>query len=344
MSCPLVEVRTPTYRRPDSLKRALGSLVGQSWSNWRCIVFDDDSEGSAAETVASFHDERIAYVRNTLQKFASGNIDQCFSSSTWSGEAADYFFILEDDNYVFPDFISENIRDCERHGADLVLRNQVVEHASGTPQARLTTGGILDNQFVEGLYDPPTFRAALLFGIGVSNGGLFWSRQARSPLEIGFACTATLQEFLRTYAIVEPVYVAMKPLAVWADNGEQTTRNLGGASYRRRELDLKKSVQDLQRQIWASLPLQSRREFLATTKFRAPRRRRAEGLTKALLTPCARELGARRSAELILRGSAIGILGRTSGDFRRFVATRGPNALSATPALPDASFAQPLLA
>ena len=53
--------------------------------------------------------------------------------------------------------------------------------------------GVLDGLFGEATYAPEQFRMSLLVGIGVSNGGLFWSRHANSRLEIGFPCTATMQ-------------------------------------------------------------------------------------------------------------------------------------------------------
>ena len=50
---PLCEVRVPTFRRPTLLKRALLSLIDQTYSNWRCIVFDDCQEKSAKLSAAA---------------------------------------------------------------------------------------------------------------------------------------------------------------------------------------------------------------------------------------------------------------------------------------------------
>ena len=319
---PLVHIRTPTYRRDAALRRCLESMRAQTWSNWVCDVFDDDPEASGAAICEEIGDDRISYHRNAPQKYASANIDQCFSSA--NPHDADYFCVVEDDNYILPAFIEENIGACRRFDVGLVLRNQYVEFDSGTPNARLSSFGILDEMFVERVYDADAFRLSLIPGIGVSNGGMFWSRDIASALEIGFSCSATLQEYMRTFSIAEDIYVAMTPLAVWAQNGEQTTRDLGGrASYLRRELDLKRAVQILQQEAWRLAESETKRAFLETDAFSYPARSRAGGLVKALITSqVGRLLNTREKIALAGRGLLIRSAGQTPPDFQAFLASR----------------------
>ncbi|WP_083988716.1 glycosyltransferase [Devosia geojensis] len=318
----LVHVRTPTYKRPEALQRALSSLIAQSWENWVCDVYDDDPGQSGRIAVDALADPRIRYTHNVPQRFASKNIDQCFTAD--NPHDADYFCVVEDDNLVLPTFFEENIALCRDNDVEIVLRNQFIEHASGTDRAHLSEGGVLDHLFVEGLYSPEDFRQSLLIGIGVSNGGLFWSRDTSCRLEIRFACTATLQEYMRTFSVCEPIYVAMEPLAVWAENAEQTTRNAElKSSYVRRELDLKRSVQVLQRIVWSQLPRERRRAFLTNPLFAAPPAERARTLAKALVMPgLDGQLAGGEALRLRARGLAILTLGRLTPDFERFVQSR----------------------
>ena len=76
----LVQVRTPTYRRPEALRRALGSLIAQSWPHWVADVCDDDPEQAGRAVVEALGDDRIRYHHNTPQRYASSNIDACFSA------------------------------------------------------------------------------------------------------------------------------------------------------------------------------------------------------------------------------------------------------------------------
>lgn len=324
----LVQIRTPTYKRPAALKRALESMIAQTWDNWVCDVYDDDPAASGRDVCEALGDPRIHYTHNVPQRFASRNIDGCFTADNPRG--ADYFCVVEDDNFILPTFCAENIALCRAQGVEIVLRNQVVEHASGTERAHLSEGGVLDELFVEGLYDAADFRLSLLIGIGVSNGGLFWSRHARSQLEIQYGCTATLQEYLRTFAIAEPVYVAMTPLAVWAENAEQTTRNAElKASYMRRELDLKRSIQALQRQVWHEATPAQRAGFMTNPRFAASPKGRALGMAKALLAqPIGDYLPSQDAWRLRGRGLAIRLLGRVTPEFNTFVRERGAVPLS----------------
>jgi hypothetical protein len=317
----LVSVRTPAFRRPDMLKRALASIIAQDIGNWRCDVYDDDPAGSARAVCDAFGDARIIYHHNRPQLFASCNIDHCFTAD--NPHDAEFFCVVEDDNYLLPDFFAENIAICRDRQVELVLRNQLFEYASGTEAARLSDDGVLDGLFTEGLYAPDRFRMSLLCGIGVSNGGLFWSRRARSQLEIQYFCTATMQEYMRTFSVVEPVYVAMKPLAVWAENAGQTTRNDDlRASYLRRELDLKRSVQALRRQVWKASPAELRRAYLTDPVFATTLVERATALRKALIPHGSAGADPRVAAEMVARGVAIRMLGRLQPELKNFIRSR----------------------
>jgi len=318
----LVHIRTPTYKRPEALARALRSMIDQTWPHWVCDVYDDDPGQAARLVVEELGDPRIRYTANAPQLFASRNIDQCFSADNPHG--AEFFCVVEDDNFILPEFCAANIALTRALKVEIVLRNQFIEEASGTARAWLSADGVLDGLFTEGLYDAADFRLSMLAGIGVSNGGLFWSVRARSPLEIGYPCTATLQEYLRTYSIAEPVYVAMDSLAVWAENGEQTTRNSElSANYLRRELDLKRAVQALRQKIWSEATVAQRASFMTDARFTAPIAVRANHVGKALVgeglnayVPPAEAL------RLRARGLAIRLLGRLTPDFADFVASR----------------------
>ncbi|MGJ8583312.1 MAG: glycosyltransferase family 2 protein [Marinosulfonomonas sp.] len=325
-STPLVHIRTPTYNRPEALHRCILSLQTQSHENWICDVFDDSPDQTGRKVVEDLGDPRVRYVHNSIRKYASKNIDNCFSSQ--NPHDADYFCVVEDDNLIMPSFLEENIGLCKSESVEVVFRNQLVELKSGTNDARLSDHGILDNKLTERTYTPDMLRMTLLADIGVSNGGLFWSRNAKTDFEIHHDCSATLQEYLRTFAIVDPVFVALQPLAVWAENGEDTTRDQGAdLGWFKRELSLKRSVQVLQSLTWKMASREQRRNFMNDPAFSYPKDMRAQGLLKSHLRfDVGSALPMRKKMHLLYRGLLIKVLGKKEPGLDRFLQDRATGA------------------
>ncbi len=99
---PVFSVLIPTFYRPDLVKRAIQSVLVQSFEKFEIIVVDDGNDQETMEAVNSFNDKRIKYVvrkinggpaaaRNTGIKNASGNFI-CF---------------LDDDDEYLPDMLLE---------------------------------------------------------------------------------------------------------------------------------------------------------------------------------------------------------------------------------------------
>lgn len=60
---PLVSVIIPTYNRARLIKRTIGSVLKQTYSNFEIIVVDDASYDNTEETIKLFNDKRIIYVK-----------------------------------------------------------------------------------------------------------------------------------------------------------------------------------------------------------------------------------------------------------------------------------------
>lgn len=211
----LCEVRVPTHRRPEWLRRALRSLIDQTHREWLAMVFDDSPQREGETVVRELDDRRIRYTANPEPQGAAGNIDRAFDSGPMMGGA--FACVLEDDNWLLPTCIEANLRDLGRSGCPLLLRNQSVWR-DGSGSGETTLGAL----YVEGRHEPAALHARLFFGLGIANGALFWRTDARSQLRVGPSVTDTvLQEHCRTLQIEEPVFFVAEPLAVWsAPQGE----------------------------------------------------------------------------------------------------------------------------
>ena len=98
---PLVSVIVPTYRRDDTLKRAIRSVVGQTYKNIELIVVNDNGDDGAysprvEEVVRSFaaHDDRVrllepsdhkngAFARNRGVEASSGELIAFLDDDDW---------------------------------------------------------------------------------------------------------------------------------------------------------------------------------------------------------------------------------------------------------------------
>jgi len=72
----------PYYSGLGYLRMALQSLIGQENKHWLAIVLDDRGGEDAEETVRSFNDDRISYVRNETNLGLSGNWNKALSLVT----------------------------------------------------------------------------------------------------------------------------------------------------------------------------------------------------------------------------------------------------------------------
>jgi|TARA_B100002003_G_scaffold225147_1_gene230982 glycosyltransferase involved in cell wall biosynthesis len=67
----LVSVIIPTRNRSEYLRRAISSVIDQTYSNLECIVVDDNSSDNTYQIVKSIHDERIVFFQHNKNRGAS---------------------------------------------------------------------------------------------------------------------------------------------------------------------------------------------------------------------------------------------------------------------------------
>lgn len=116
----LVSVIIPTYKRPSFLKRAINSVLLQSYSNVEVIVVDDnnDDDQYRQETMSVMQEfesnNKVKYLKHHRNKNGSS------ARNTGLKEAhGDYISFLDDDDYFLTDRLINAVKYLEMTGLDI---------------------------------------------------------------------------------------------------------------------------------------------------------------------------------------------------------------------------------
>jgi glycosyltransferase involved in cell wall biosynthesis len=90
-----VSVIIPTYNRVESLKRAIQSVLGQTYQDFEIIVVDDHSTDNTPVLMSQFKDRRIKYIR--LDKNSGGSLVPMRTG--YANSKGKYIAVLDDDDY-----------------------------------------------------------------------------------------------------------------------------------------------------------------------------------------------------------------------------------------------------
>jgi glycosyltransferase involved in cell wall biosynthesis len=109
-SGPLVSVIIPTYNRPDFLREAIASALGQSYRNLEILVRDNASTEETRKVVQSFSDARIRYHRHSENVGPTENVIGACREAR-----GEYVAHLHDDDLWEPDFLEKLIPPLEQN-------------------------------------------------------------------------------------------------------------------------------------------------------------------------------------------------------------------------------------
>lgn len=120
---PKVSVIVATYRRKETLKKALQSLITQSYSNFEIIVVDDNADvdwneevEKTVNNIKSSGGIEIIYVQNKNNKESAETRN--IGIKLASGE---YVTFLDDDDIYLPDKLKKQVEHMTKEGSDFSL-------------------------------------------------------------------------------------------------------------------------------------------------------------------------------------------------------------------------------
>jgi GT2 family glycosyltransferase len=144
---PLITAIIPTYQRPRLLKRAIHSVLNQTYPNLQVCIYDNAS-GDETEAVVreiAEKDQRVKYFCHPTNIGAARNFEYGLSHVN-----TPYFSLLSDDDVLLPDFYTKSLQAFEMHpdaGFTIGMTLQMEESGS------ILSAKVL--QFTPGYYHTP---------------------------------------------------------------------------------------------------------------------------------------------------------------------------------------------
>ena len=161
MSKPLVTTVIPTYRRPEMLRRALRSVLGQTYRDFQVCVYDNASGDDTGAVVDEFRkqDSRVTYLCRPRNIGPALNfIDGAKRVET------PFFSFLSDDDLMLPHFLETAVAGFQRHPEAAL---------SILPTLHMSPSGMIIDAFIlrwpAGLIAPPN---GMFFTLLHGNPGL----------------------------------------------------------------------------------------------------------------------------------------------------------------------------
>ncbi len=124
----------PSYRRPALLRRAILSVLNQQYPNLEVHVFDDASGDETAAIVSELasRDRRVKYFCQPVNLGMIPNIAAAANSVE-----SEFFTILNDDDFLLPDFFPSAIEAFERYPDAMMFAGRLVYYEEGVPRRTL---------------------------------------------------------------------------------------------------------------------------------------------------------------------------------------------------------------
>lgn len=166
----LITTIIPTYRRPNFLKRAILSVVNQTYPYFKICVYDNASGDKTAEVVKELaqKDSRIHYFSHA-QNISVKNFNFGLSRVDTS-----YFSLLSDDDVLLPDFYKKALEGFKKYPEAMFSATQTIIVNEKDRKIKSVSFDSCDKEF----YKPPEGLVKMSEGILGTWTGILFRKEA----------------------------------------------------------------------------------------------------------------------------------------------------------------------
>jgi glycosyltransferase involved in cell wall biosynthesis len=204
---PLCRIYLFTYKRNELLKRAVDSLLNQTFTNWTCELHNDlPGDTFPEEFINSLNDDRFIVI-NHSENFGT---TRSFNFA-YGGCIEKYASILEDDNWWEPAFLEEMIHVLDENPAlDIVWSNMQI-WKENDDHTFTDTGTTIWPSEKDVLFKWP--QPQQVFGCLHSTGAMLYRGSKASDYIIPTVSLSNAVELIRERSFKHPLFLSAKVLA-----------------------------------------------------------------------------------------------------------------------------------
>lgn len=115
----MITISIPTLNRQKFLKKAITSVLNQTYKDFELIIYDNDpSNNLNYKTVSQFDDKRLSYIKSDIQYF------QILSMGLKQNKRK-YVMIMHDDDTLEPGYIENQLRILEENNKISIIASSV---------------------------------------------------------------------------------------------------------------------------------------------------------------------------------------------------------------------------
>lgn len=164
----------PTFRRPTLLKRAIESVLAQSFKGLTVCVYDNASGDETESIVRAFseRDSRVIYYKNSKNIGGVANMIQGLSAV-----ATPFYSLLSDDDFLLPGFYEEAIKEFKSNPdiGFVCSKTIVIDLIDKKIQYR-------NQDWAAGLYAPSNEIVSKMHSSHFVSTGVLFSKQVRGSI------------------------------------------------------------------------------------------------------------------------------------------------------------------
>lgn len=122
---PIVSVIIPVYNRVEELKRAIQSVLNQTFQDFEIIVVDDGSDENIETVCLDFRENRIRYIRNKIH--TNANVARNIGTNNAKGE---FIAMLDSDDEFLPNHLERRIEKIKEWNCDGIYGSAYIKRGN----------------------------------------------------------------------------------------------------------------------------------------------------------------------------------------------------------------------